>query len=340
MAHPERPRLTTKRKIARNKRYGRVPVTVCIAAICQEFDQEGNLLGTAVLGASDRRVTYGDIEYDPPTTKVLWVSKSIALMSSANDSALQSEIFREVQMDVHKRIEKEPENWWKVKDVAELYAHHRNIAKAKRAEMEILSPIGLTRETLIENRANLGDEFMALTRQMQNFQLPYLGTIVAGVDNEGGAHIYVVESGENRSPDVSISCYDGLGFASIGSGAWHANSQFMLARHAWHLPFPQTLGLIYLAKKRAEIAPGVGSETDMFKIGSALGTSINIGEHVLKKLHSMHKRVSTKEKRIQDDLKKEINQYVDKTIKEQTQKEQSSEPPQKEEVKKNGEIKA
>src|SRR5215207_7140862 len=66
--------------------------------------------------------------------------------------------------------------------------------------------------------------------------------------------------------DGYLSCEDVVGFASVGSGSRHAESQMMLARHAWNADLDPTLLTTYLAKKRAEVAPGVGTETDMFMI--------------------------------------------------------------------------
>jgi hypothetical protein len=43
----------------------------------------------------------------------------------------------------------------------------------------------------------------------------------------------------------------------------------MLAGHSPFSSSPETLLLTYLAKKRSEIAPGVGKGTDMFIIGPA-----------------------------------------------------------------------
>jgi hypothetical protein len=65
----------------------KVPLTVCIAAICE---------GGIVLGACDKMMTAGDVEFEPqaPTgrsMKVFPITNSIAVMT-AGDSGLQSEI--------------------------------------------------------------------------------------------------------------------------------------------------------------------------------------------------------------------------------------------------------
>jgi hypothetical protein len=76
-----------------------------------------------------------------------------------------------------------------------------------------------------------------------------------------GAHIYHVgESGHEV-------CCDGTGFVAIGSGSRQFETQFMLSRYDRYWTFQQALLLMYSAKKRAEVSPGVGTETDLFIIG-------------------------------------------------------------------------
>ncbi len=112
-----------------------------------------------------------------------------------------------------------------------------------------------------------------LATELINFVPPRVATIFAGID-AFGAHIYSAQNGD-------VTCQDGVGFAAIGAGYWHADSQFMFAGHTRTRPMPETLLLSYSAKKRAEVAPGVGEGTDMFFIGPALGSYTLVGEHVL-----------------------------------------------------------
>jgi hypothetical protein len=50
---------------------------------------------------------------------------------------------------------------------------------------------------------------------------------------------------------------------AIGAGAPHAESQIMASKYATWWNYAQTALLVYSAKKRAEVSPGVGPETDM-----------------------------------------------------------------------------
>ena len=192
-------------------------MTVCIAARA----------GPNMIGASDRMLTSGDIQFDPTLfSKSITLTNSIAVMQ-AGDAAFHAEILNEISPIVVDRIQKDPANWWKVKDVAELYVSHRNEIKQKRAETALLKPLGLTTDSFRRLQKELNDGVAEqLTRDIINFPMPHVSTLIVGIDPQG-PHIYVVD-------DDEIKCNDIVGFAAIGIGARHAESQFMLGRHSWN----------------------------------------------------------------------------------------------------------
>lgn len=249
-------------------------MTVCIAAICE---------GSIVLGASDRMITAGDIQFEPPTQKVFGVTSSIAVMF-AGDAALQSEVRQAVQGQINAHVRSFPNVWLTVRDVADMYVTQRNALKLRRAEAAVLQPLGLTAEAFRQGMHGFGPDMVkTIAGDLVQFQLPYTAWIVSGVD-ETGAHIYTIHGGD-------LSCQDQVGFAAIGFGARHAESQFMLAEHARHRSLAETLLLIYSAKKRAEVAPGVGFGTDMFSAGPGLGTLSTVHETVEEKVHAEYVRI-------------------------------------------------
>jgi hypothetical protein len=268
-------------------------VTVCIAARC----------GPILVGASDRMLTSGDIQFEPPlTSKLTTLTTSIAVLQ-AGDAAFHTEIMTEVVPIVHERITAVPSEWWLVKDVADLYVKHRNAAKLKRAEAAILAPLGLTRDSFPDNQQKLNEAIAEqITRDLINYDVPYVSALVVGVDPLG-PHIYVIDDG-------NISCNDVIGFAAIGIGARHAESQFMLGRHSWSSPVADTALLTYAAKKRSEIAPGVGEATDMFTAGPQLGTFMILSDPVVQRFDRIYRRMIRGEERAQRNARKEANQYV------------------------------
>lgn len=115
-------------------------------------------------------------------------------------------------------------------------------------------------------------------------------------------HIYSIR-------DDYISCDDSTGFRAIGSGARHAESQFMLAGHAWNSGPHATAALAYRAKKDAEIAPGVGKGTDMYMI-AGLGNSSQVRPEIQEKLEREYHKMKRKYIKLQDDLSREVSRYV------------------------------
>jgi hypothetical protein len=269
-------------------------VTVCVAALCE---------GGSIFGASDRMLTAGDVQFEPESAKIRELTTSIALMT-AGDTSLQTEIFYRVRFDVVTRINSEPKNWWLAKDVADLCAKYYSEIKRERSERAILSPLGLTAETFVSRQREMSDSFVRnLTTELINFSMPAVATIVAGSDMQG-EHIYVVTDGD-------VECYDAVGFAAIGIGRWHANSQFMFAGHHRARPIPETLLLTYAAKRRAEVSPGVGAGTDMFSIGATLGSYVRILPSIVDDLGSIYENIRNASQEAIELGNQEVRKYVE-----------------------------
>lgn len=281
-------------------------VTVCVAAICDN---------ASVFGASDRMLTSGDVKFEPPQEKIYSISSSIAVMI-AGDASLQLQLVQQLQSDAVKLIEQNPQAWLPVREVALIYHNLYKQEQKRRAHTALLTPLGLDETSFITLQQQMAPSLVKqLTSEIVSFDMPDIETIIAGVDLTG-PHIYTAN---NRG----ISCHDGAGFAAIGVGYWHANSQFMFAEHARTKPMAQTLLLTYAAKRRAEVAPGVGEATDMFMIGPRLGTYFTIGEHVLVNLKKIYVRTRQRAIKSQQVANKEVVIYVEELNEASTTKEQS-----------------
>src|ERR1700676_754312 len=103
------------------------PVTVCVAAM---YDSMG------IIGASDRMLTAGDVQFEPQQSKIRAITTSIVVMI-AGHSPMQEEILQGVYVDARKKIDSEPAKWLNVGDVAEFYRTNCNAARNKRAENSI-----------------------------------------------------------------------------------------------------------------------------------------------------------------------------------------------------------
>lgn len=263
-------------------------MTVCVAALCAE----------SVIGISDRMITAGDIQYEPQQSKAVRLTSSIVAMYSG-DTSIQTEVLNEVLRRVTELIDLDPSVWVKVRDAARIYSECFQAARRLRAERDILGPIGLNCESFLAHMNNMGsDVVQKLIRELAEYRFvePHSALIV-GVDADGFqspgqptityGHIYL-------AIDAEMTCQDRVGFAAIGIGASHAESQFMFAGYNKSWTFPKALLLAHAAKKRAEASPGVGKATDMFSIGPALGSYSQIYDHVLKELDDNYKQRQAK----------------------------------------------
>jgi hypothetical protein len=261
-------------------------------------------------------ITVGDItEYEPPTPKLIAISSSIIIML-AGDMGLQAEIMRDLQPFTNDRIAKNPNEWLRVKHVVEWYKFYYAQLKLKRAEAELLLPLGLNQNNYLNQNPDL---VAKLAKEILNYEMAGIRTIITGID-AGGPHIYMTDG-------VDVTCCDTSGFAAVGTGSYHASSQFMLARHSWNSPLADTLLRVYIAKKRAEAAPGVGKDTDMFLIGPQLGYSSMVRPDVLAKLEKIYQKLIKGEAKTLKDAEKEMKAHVKRLIKAGTKKEQGVSAP-------------
>jgi 20S proteasome alpha/beta subunit len=138
-------------------------------------------------------------------------------------------------------------------DLGRRYARMR----AWRAEQAVLSTHGLTIESFHEMHRSLNEQVvMLLENGLQQFDLG-VELLLAGVD-ESGAHIHT-----NRNPGGGNLNHDPIGWAAIGIGAPHVVASMAGPAHSADDAYEQTLFRVYAAKRRAEVAPGVGGETEM-----------------------------------------------------------------------------
>jgi hypothetical protein len=273
-------------------------VTVCIAARA----------GQVIFGASDRMLTSGDVQFEPSAgTKIYMLSNSMFMMT-AGDAALQAEITAGVQREVLAKIHSDPNKWVMVQDAAEFYVAQYNAIRNKRADSAILSPLHLSGASFISNQKSMTEQLIShISRELLNFSMPHVAAIVAGADADG-PHIYMIDQGETNA--LEANCVDNVGFAAIGIGRRHASSQFMFARHAWNTPVADTLLLTYHAKKKSEVAPGVGIGTDMVMVDGLGGLTV-INARVMEKLEVEYQKIAEQENAAFSSARGEVTRYVE-----------------------------
>ncbi len=205
-------------------------------------------------------ITAGDVEFEQPQPK-MWRQGPHAVAMMYGDAAAQAEIARQSEANIlHKGLRD-------LSAIAESYLQSLMQYVRRLAEAEVLTPLNLTNDSFFVHQASLSPEIAAqIINQLQEYYIRsglyrrFGGALLIGADTQGG-HIFKIEYGAR----VLV---DRIGFAAAGAGQWHAESQFMFSRYTADWDFPEALSLVYSAKKRAEVAPGVGAETDIVLIAT------------------------------------------------------------------------
>jgi hypothetical protein len=275
-------------------------MTVCVAVIAAD---------AAVLGMSDRMLTAGDVQFQPSSSKIWPVTSSIVMMA-AGDIGTQNEIHADILKRVSTFLADNPGQWVRVGDVAEWYREYYFDLQRRRAERRILGPLGLNSESFLARQSSLHPDLVSkLGMELMNFHMPETATIIAGIDGTAerwNAHIFQIRSGV-------VSCSDKVGFACVGAGAWHSNSTLMLAGHTPSTPLSKATFNLYSAKKRAEVAPGVGPETDTF-IVSRLGGYSELRDQIKEATIKAYDVYAKENAKSQQKAEKRLHEHIEQII--------------------------
>jgi hypothetical protein len=249
-------------------------------------------------------ITAGDVEFEPPMQKIWKLTDSIAVMV-AGDLGLHADFWADLWSAVQDRLRNQPAKPWRVRDVAYLYQSLWMDAHAKFAERDLLRPLGLTLGSFIDKQRDMSPDFSRrLADNIRSYPQLEVGVLIAGVDDRG-SHLYVVDDGE-------VSCKDPLGFAAIGVGAVHANSHFMISKHTRFETIARTLLRTYVAKRRSEVAPGVGdSWTDMFVVGPDPNSFNTIPYDLLMPLEQIYREHQHATQIVANETEAKVQRFLD-----------------------------
>ena len=219
-------------------------MTVCIGAICNN--------GEAAIVASDRMVTghYPPIEFEHTKPKIFDLTKSCVVLTAG--SALKPiELINRTKQALDE-IGK-PQT---VEQIVETMGSLYQMLRAREAEEVILKPRTMSKELFYQKGVNIlpSDLFNVIDNQFTRYDYG-IQVLVVGIDAQ--AHIRSI-----LNPGL-VNCYDTLGFHAIGVGYLHAIQVFIGHRYDTSFSMEEAMNIVYSAKKAAEVAPGVGNETDI-----------------------------------------------------------------------------
>lgn len=251
-------------------------MTVCVATICE---------GGGILAMADRMLTSAVHQYQPARPKIIPITTSIIAMY-AGDANFAVEMIDVLKTEVSAGIAANPEQWWGVQATALLWQKVYLERRMREAEVAYLASYGLTTDTFLARQKEFAESFITKrSSEISGHSLPDVEVIFAGLDS-AGAHLY-------QADGEKVNCYTNRGYAAIGIGAFHARSEFITSRHLTSDSWLRAIYSTFLAKKRAESAPGVGTETDS-RIISGLGKSNEIRPEIM---DTMRKAFAESEKK-------------------------------------------
>lgn len=108
-------------------------MTVCVAALFNFLYPDG--LGKVAVVMCDRKITTGDVEYEPNQQKIAYVTKR-AIITIAGDYSIHSEAIRLTTEQLKDRQDAAPQA------VASIYGQAIQSVKRKQAEDIYLAPLG------------------------------------------------------------------------------------------------------------------------------------------------------------------------------------------------------
>jgi len=220
-------------------------MTICIVGIC---DVQNGIAKKAI-AIADRMITAGDTEFEQAAFSKIDKLTENCVAITAGSALAHTELFNATRAKFAGTPA--PPIAQIVQELKDNYVRLRTI----RAEERYFKPLGLTVESFLANQRSLDSTLvLRLSRQLEEAEYggrPGLEIVVAGIDTTGG-HIHCVFD------PGSSECFDAIGYCSIGSGERHADSALIANDYNICLSAKKALYLIYEAKKRAELAPGVG----------------------------------------------------------------------------------
>jgi len=220
-------------------------VTICIAALYSKG--EGYVL------ASDQMTTaHFPIGYEFETDEV---EKIVKVDDSSPVYALISgDVLFANKVIEYARRQITVDGIKDVANIAEAVRVAYQKARLTRIIQNELEPRGMSLSDYHDKQQKLLAPLVQMIDNAFKTYNPRVEFIIAGKD-EGASHIFtIVNPGDS-------TCNDALGYAAIGSGAPHAIYSLIEGAYKKSLDKEQVEKIVKEAKKRSEVAPGVGRAT-------------------------------------------------------------------------------
>ena len=225
-------------------------MTICIAALYEN--------GKGCVLASDQMTTaHFPIGYEFENEEVKKIvkvrDKTVAYMLIAGDVLFANEVLEAVRKDVDEK------GLTGASVMAELFRQHYQKVRREHIIRSQIEPRGLSLEEYYKEHQSLMKEVVTMIDRALVTYNTRTELIVAGFDEENCSVFSVMNPGD-------LFCHDAIGFAAVGSGAPHAVYSLIESEYKKSMDGKAVYELVEKAKHRSEVAPGVGSKTEIISI--------------------------------------------------------------------------
>ncbi len=219
-------------------------LTQLIGAICED--------GQKVIALSDRMISTGDmtLTFEHPRMKAERLSDKAFVLTAGTVH----------EPDLLRQAREEAKGKDRILDIAEVLNVIYQDTREKHIVDEVIRPkTGLKSfDEWRKAQKGLHDHLvMTLNEEIANYGLG-LTLMLVGFDDEGHL-IRINDPGTYRS-------YDTLSYCCLGMGTRHSDNTFAWYRYSRLFSLNDALYIAFEAKKKAEMAGGVGSSTDILII--------------------------------------------------------------------------
>lgn len=262
-------------------------MTVCLGALCAS--PKGDAAKVIVV-ASDRMVTLaGLIEFEHEVPKIQIVNEHF-LALIAGDALRGSRLVRSAAVGITTGSSS-------ASDVASIIAATYAQLRLEQLNSDVFQP----RSMNINDFYNGGIQQRLLPQiagQLDMVVAEYdfgVALLMAGVDDTG-AHLFSI-----GNPGGSFNDHAQIGYHAIGSGWLHAIQSMISFGHTSQRDLNETIYAVYASKRRAEVAPGVGLDTDMMIISEAGNQKLTTPQ-----LEKLKKLYDEQQKPVREEIKQQM----------------------------------
>lgn len=222
-------------------------MTICIAALYE--DGKG-----CVLASDEMTTAHFPIGYEFENEEVRKIVKvrdtAVAYLLTAGDVLFANEVLEAVRKDV------DAKGVTATAVIADLFREHYQKVRRKHIIRNELEPRGLSLESYYQGQQRLVKEVVMMIDNALKSSNPRTELIVAGFGEACCSVFSVMNPGD-------LFCHDAIGFAAVGSGAPHAVYSLIESGYKKSMDAKTVYELVEKAKKRSEVAPGVGNKTEI-----------------------------------------------------------------------------